>query len=151
MQKALYRKHNDRIQGSSTYHKKDGTNVRAILKEEANRETKNALTDRSQTNGVGARQGNLFAEPDEVRAAEVSIKKKLAVPTNTIKLYNPKAKKFLWDGKRFGVKCQDGQIVWLKYHFFEKRQAHHWVKDLREGQPESYTSHFMKDAGEFSG
>ena len=30
MQKAFYRKMNDRTQNSSTYHKKDGTNVRAI-------------------------------------------------------------------------------------------------------------------------
>lgn len=34
MQKALYRKINDRSQSSSTYHKKDGTPVRAILKKE---------------------------------------------------------------------------------------------------------------------
>lgn len=31
---ADYRKHNDRSHNSSTYHKKDGTPVRAILKEE---------------------------------------------------------------------------------------------------------------------
>lgn len=30
--KANYRKFNDRTLNSSTYHKKDGTNVRAILK-----------------------------------------------------------------------------------------------------------------------
>ena len=30
--KANYRKHNDRQLNSSTYHKKDGTNIRAILK-----------------------------------------------------------------------------------------------------------------------
>jgi len=33
MQKALYRKYNDRQMNYSTYHKKDGTNVRAKLKE----------------------------------------------------------------------------------------------------------------------
>ena len=32
--KALYRKYNDRTHSSSTYHKKDGTSVRAIFKEE---------------------------------------------------------------------------------------------------------------------
>jgi len=32
--KALYRKLNDRTQSSSTYHKKDGTAVRAIMKRE---------------------------------------------------------------------------------------------------------------------
>jgi hypothetical protein len=31
---AHYRKHNDRTRNSSTYHKKDGTNIRAILKRE---------------------------------------------------------------------------------------------------------------------
>lgn len=30
--KANYRKYNDRTQNSSTYHKKDGTSVRAILR-----------------------------------------------------------------------------------------------------------------------
>lgn len=30
--KAYYRKYNDRSQNSSTYHKKDGTNIRSILK-----------------------------------------------------------------------------------------------------------------------
>ena len=32
---ANYRKHNDTSQNSSTYHKKDGTSTRAILKKEA--------------------------------------------------------------------------------------------------------------------
>lgn len=36
--KANYRKYNDRTQNSSTYHKKDGTNVRAILKVQAIKE-----------------------------------------------------------------------------------------------------------------
>lgn len=35
---AHHRKHNDGSHNSSTYHKKDGTNVRAILKREANTE-----------------------------------------------------------------------------------------------------------------
>jgi len=34
MQDANYRKHNDGSLSSSTYHKKDGTNVRAILDRE---------------------------------------------------------------------------------------------------------------------
>lgn len=34
MKNANYRKYNDRSLNSSTYHKKDGTNIRAILKEE---------------------------------------------------------------------------------------------------------------------
>lgn len=38
MQKANYRKLNDHTHGSSTYHKKDGTNVRAILKQDLTRE-----------------------------------------------------------------------------------------------------------------
>ena len=32
--KANYRKHNDGSHNSSTYHKKDGTPIRSILKEE---------------------------------------------------------------------------------------------------------------------
>ncbi len=35
---ANYRKHNDRTHNSSTYHKKDGTPVRSILKREAENE-----------------------------------------------------------------------------------------------------------------
>ena len=38
MKNADYRKINDRTQNSSTYHKKDGTNVRAVLKEESRKE-----------------------------------------------------------------------------------------------------------------
>lgn len=38
MKNAQYRKLNDRSQNSSTYHKKDGTAVRAILKEESQKE-----------------------------------------------------------------------------------------------------------------
>jgi hypothetical protein len=38
MKNANYRKHNDRSLNSSTYHKKDGTNIRAILKEESKKE-----------------------------------------------------------------------------------------------------------------
>jgi hypothetical protein len=38
MKHANYRKHNDRSKNSSTYHKKDGTNTRAILKKESKKE-----------------------------------------------------------------------------------------------------------------
>ena len=41
---ANYRKNNDRSLNSSTYHKKDGTNMRAILKEEAAEEIEEART-----------------------------------------------------------------------------------------------------------
>ena len=40
---ADYRKHNDRTLNSSTYHKKDGTKVRAILKREAEQEIRAAI------------------------------------------------------------------------------------------------------------
>lgn len=40
MKHGNYRKHNDRSHNSSTYHKKDGTPVRAILKREAQTEIK---------------------------------------------------------------------------------------------------------------
>jgi len=35
---ANYRKHNDRTHNSSTYHKKDGTPTRHLLKQEAKKE-----------------------------------------------------------------------------------------------------------------
>ena len=38
MKNASYRKHNDRTHNSSTYHKKDGTPVRHLLKQEAKKE-----------------------------------------------------------------------------------------------------------------
>lgn len=40
MQKANYRKINDRSMNSSTYHKKDCTNIRAKLKRELKKEIK---------------------------------------------------------------------------------------------------------------
>jgi len=40
MKNADYRKYNDHSLNSSTYHKKDGTPIRAILKEEAKKEIK---------------------------------------------------------------------------------------------------------------
>jgi len=49
MKNASYRKHNDRTDNSSTYHKKDGTNIRAILKREAEEEMKNAMTTTTTT------------------------------------------------------------------------------------------------------
>ena len=43
MSDANHRKHNDGSHNSSTYHKKDGTSVRAILKREATEEIEDAL------------------------------------------------------------------------------------------------------------
>lgn len=40
MKKAQYRKYNDRTLNSSTYHKKDGTNIRAKLKVDLKKEVK---------------------------------------------------------------------------------------------------------------
>tara|TARA_S200002703_G_C3648312_1_gene199025 strand:- start:211 stop:360 length:150 start_codon:yes stop_codon:yes gene_type:complete len=37
---ANYRKHNDRTHNSSTYHKKDGTPTRTLLKRESEKEIK---------------------------------------------------------------------------------------------------------------
>jgi len=42
-EKAYYRKYNDRDLNSSTYHKKDGTPVRAILKRDAEKEIEDEL------------------------------------------------------------------------------------------------------------
>jgi len=38
MKNANYRKHNDHTENSSKYHKKDGTNTRAILKRDTEKE-----------------------------------------------------------------------------------------------------------------
>lgn len=43
MKDANYRKLNDRSFNSSTYHKKDGTEIRAILKEEAQKEIEDGM------------------------------------------------------------------------------------------------------------
>ncbi len=40
---ATYRKYNDRSLNSSTYHKKDATNIRAKLKKEAQDEIKDGI------------------------------------------------------------------------------------------------------------
>lgn len=42
---ADYRKHNDHLDASRTYHKKDGTHVRAILKREAEKQAKEEVSD----------------------------------------------------------------------------------------------------------
>lgn len=42
MKNSNYRKHNDRTHNSSTYHKKDGTPIRTILKREAKKEIDDA-------------------------------------------------------------------------------------------------------------
>jgi len=52
--KAQYRKLNDRSMNSSTYHKKEGTAVRANLKREAQQEAQEANN-----------EGRLYAEHDE--------------------------------------------------------------------------------------
>jgi len=52
-----YRKHNDRSQSSSTYHKKDGTSVRSILKREALSEIDEVLSD----HGCDETQGTVIS------------------------------------------------------------------------------------------
>lgn len=43
MKNADYRKNNDRTQNTSTYHKKDGTSIRNILKREAEKQIKEEI------------------------------------------------------------------------------------------------------------
>lgn len=52
MNDANYRKHNDRTLNSSTYHKKDGTPVRSILKQESEKEIQEGLSERIPWNAV---------------------------------------------------------------------------------------------------
>lgn len=47
--KAYYRKYNDRSLSSSTYHKKDGTPIKAILKREAQEEIEEFFNHKSET------------------------------------------------------------------------------------------------------
>lgn len=47
MKNANYRKHNDGSHNSSTYHKKDGTNIRPILKTESKKEIEMSQNDQS--------------------------------------------------------------------------------------------------------
>lgn len=49
MSHATYRKINDGTGASSTYHKKDGTEVRAVLKRDAEREVINQMMDNLQS------------------------------------------------------------------------------------------------------
>ena len=59
--KANYRKHNDHSMSSSTYHKKDGTPVRAILKRELEKleEEEKVQTGRSEKDRRGPNLQNL--------------------------------------------------------------------------------------------
>ncbi len=49
MKNANYRKLNDRSHNSSTYHKKDGTNIRAKLKEKAKKEENESYSEDKNT------------------------------------------------------------------------------------------------------
>lgn len=49
MDKAYYRKYNDRSHCSSTYHKKDGTPIRHILKEETRKEIEDFLKGKNES------------------------------------------------------------------------------------------------------
>ena len=51
MEKANYRKINDRSLSSSTYHKKDGTPIRQILKEETRKEVNEHLSEKDENDG----------------------------------------------------------------------------------------------------
>lgn len=56
MSSGSYRKHNDRSQNSSTYHKKDGTAVRAKLAREAREEIEEGRNERRLAIGIRARE-----------------------------------------------------------------------------------------------
>lgn len=71
-----------------------------------------------------------------------------SVPVNALKAYNPQAKKFYWDGKRFGVMSM-GAILWFQLHHGKRGTG--WVANMRGEQPESYTEHLFKDAQHFRG
>lgn len=69
-----------------------------------------------------------------------------AVPINSLKAYNPHAKRFYWDGARFGIMSM-GAILWLKLH--HGKYGTGWVADMRGEQPESYSEHLFSDARNF--
>lgn len=67
MNDANYRKHNDRTHNSSTYHKKDGTPVRSILK----REAKNEIEEWERPDGKKAKvTPNEWHSPEQARLLE---------------------------------------------------------------------------------
>ena len=67
--KANYRKHNDGSHSSSTYHKKDGTPIRAILKEEARKEIFEYLIE-SLKSGDMYESTNLYRKINEMTQEE---------------------------------------------------------------------------------
>ncbi len=56
-----YRKHNDRSQSSRTYHKKDGTPIRAILKENARKEVVDACARWEEENASWVHGESVYA------------------------------------------------------------------------------------------
>lgn len=56
--KAYYRKYNDHTLNSSTYHKKDGTPIRSILKTEAKVEIQEFLNHKSEKEVVDGGKTN---------------------------------------------------------------------------------------------
>lgn len=96
-------------------------------------------------------QCSLFEEPrtkQPAAAPKAQGKQVPPVPVRFLKTYNPYAKKFYWDGVRFGV-MSSGTILWLKYH--EGRRFTGWIRDIKGRSPESYTEHLIKDAHLFNG
>jgi len=69
-----------------------------------------------------------------------------AVPINSLKAYNPHAKKFYWDGARFGIMSM-GAILWFQLHHGKRGTC--WVANMRGEQPESYSEHLFCDAHDF--
>lgn len=94
-------------------------------------------------------QFNLFDAP-KIHAApalQTNVVYRPAVPIKTLKSYNPNAKKFYWDGTRFGIMSM-GAILWFVYH--KGKRLTGWVPFSKGEQPESYTEHLFKDARTFT-
>ena len=96
-------------------------------------------------------QSSLFEEPatkQSAAAPRAPGKQVPPVPVRSLKTYNPYAKKFYWDGVRFGV-MSSGTMLWLKYH--EGQRFTGWIRDVKASVTESYTEHLIKDARLFNG
>jgi len=77
MKNANYRKYNDRTLNSSTYHKKDGTPIRHLLKEEAQKEIEEAK--------IRTDLDYLLTLPlDELRERQEIVRKQMAVLSKSL-------------------------------------------------------------------
>lgn len=111
MDGAYYRKFNDRSMNSSKYHKKDGTAVRAKLKNLAKKEAENEQTNSADPKTCGTCDGSgQIPCPDGFAICRECLggsSRTLAIRKETVMCDKPANYRFTWPGKDESFICED--------------------------------------------